>query len=75
MEMNEIYFWFQLTNTKIINLDCLPKNGRSKIQNVIILLILWQHYPTFVTDAYHKHVTTYWYHVPGEYSAANALCY
>ena len=41
MEMNEIYFWFQLTNTKIINLGCLQKNGRSKkIQNVTILLIL-----------------------------------
>ena len=41
MEMNEMYFWFQLTNTKIINLGCLPKNGRSKkIQNVTILLIL-----------------------------------
>ena len=41
MEMDEIYSWFQLTNTKIINLGCLPKNGRSKkIQNVTILLIL-----------------------------------
>ena len=41
MEINEMYFWFQLTNTKIINLGCLPKNGRSKkIQNVTILLIL-----------------------------------
>ena len=39
--MNEIYFWFQLRNIKIINLGCLQKNGRSKkIQNVTILLIL-----------------------------------